>query len=142
MQQIKRMGPLQNVLGMLPGMPKEIRNADVDDREIARIEAIIRSMTPEERRKPEIINGQRRSRIARGSGTSTSEVNRLLTQFKQVQTMMKGMPGVSRKIAKGKKGKGKKGKGPKMPRLPGGALPGGFPGTGRPGGGLPGFPTS
>jgi signal recognition particle subunit SRP54 len=142
MQQIKRMGPLQNVLGMLPGMPKEIRNADVDDREIARIEAIIRSMTPEERRKPEIINGQRRSRIARGSGTSTSEVNRLLTQFKQVQTMMKGMPGVSRKIAKGKKGKGKKGKGPKVPRLPGGALPGGFPGTGRPGGGLPGFPTS
>jgi signal recognition particle subunit SRP54 len=142
MQQIKRMGPLQNVLGMLPGMPKEIRNADVDDREIGRIEAIIRSMTPEERRKPEIINGQRRSRIARGSGTSTQEVNRLLTQFKQVQTMMKGMPGVSRKIAKGKKGKGKKGKAPKMPRQPGGALPGGFPGTGRPGGGLPGFPTS
>jgi signal recognition particle subunit SRP54 len=142
MQQIKRMGPLQNVLGMLPGMPKEIRNADVDDREIARIEAIIRSMTPDERRKPEIINGQRRSRIARGSGTSTSDVNRLLTQFKQVQTMMKGMPGVSRKIAKGKKGKGKKGKAPKMPRLPGGALPGGFPGTGRPGGGLPGFPGS
>jgi signal recognition particle subunit SRP54 len=141
MQQIKRMGPLQNVLGMLPGMPKEIRNADVDDREIARIEAIIRSMTPEERRKPEIINGQRRSRIARGSGTSTPEVNRLLTQFKQVQTMMKGMPGVSRKVAKGKK-KGKKGKPPKMPRLPGGALPGGFPGTGRPGSGLPGFPTS
>ena len=142
MQQIKRMGPLQNVLGMLPGMPKEIRNADVDDREIARIEAIIRSMTPDERRKPEIINGQRRMRIAKGSGTSTSEVNRLLTQFKQVQTMMKGMPGVSRKVAKGKKGKGKKGKAPKMPRLPGGALPGGFPGTGRPGGGLPGFPTS
>src|SRR5262249_55215229 len=142
MQQIKRMGPLQNVLGMLPGMPKAIRNADVDDREVGRIEAIIRSMTPEERRKPEIINGQRRLRIARGSGTSTSEVNRLLTQFKQVQTMMKGMPGVSRKIAKGKKGKGKKGKAPKMPRLPGGALPGGFPGTGRPGGGLPGFPTS
>jgi signal recognition particle subunit SRP54 len=144
MQQIKRMGPLQNVLGMLPGMPKEIRNADVDDREIARIEAIIRSMTPDERRRPEIINGQRRSRIARGSGTSTQEVNRLLTQFKQVQTMMKGMPGVSRKVAKakGKKGKGKKGKAPKMPRLPGGALPGGFPGTGRPGGGLPGFPTS
>jgi signal recognition particle subunit SRP54 len=146
MQQIKRMGPLQNVLGMLPGMPKEIRNAEVDDREIAHIEAIIRSMTPEERRKPEIISGKRRTRIARGSGTSTQDVNRLLTQFKQVQTMMKGMPGVSRKIAKGKK-KGKKGKPPKMPRLPGGALPGGFPGTGRPGGGLPGgglpgFPTS
>jgi signal recognition particle subunit SRP54 len=142
MQQIKRMGPLQNVLGMLPGMPKEIRNADIDDREIARIEAIIRSMTPDERRKPEIINGQRRLRIARGSGTSTSEVNRLLTQFKQVQTMMKGVPGMTRKVAKGKKGKAKKGKAPKLPRLPGGALPGGFPGTGRPGGGLPGFPGS
>jgi len=140
MQQIKRMGPLQNVLGMLPGMPKEIRNADVDDREIGRIEAIIRSMTPDERRKPEIINGQRRMRIARGSGTSTTDVNKLLTQFKQVQTMMKGVPGMSRKVAKGKKGKGKKGKAPKMPRVPGGGLPGGFPGTGRPGGGLPGFP--
>jgi signal recognition particle subunit SRP54 len=140
MQQIKRMGPLQNVLGMLPGMPKEIRNADIDDGEIARIEAIIRSMTPDERRKPEIINGQRRLRIARGSGTSTSEVNRLLTQFKQVQTMMKGVGGMTRKAAKGKKGKGKKGKAPKMPRMPGAGLPGGFPGTGRPGGGLPGFP--
>jgi signal recognition particle subunit SRP54 len=140
MQQIKRMGPLQNVLGMLPGMPKEIRNADIDDRELARIEAIIRSMTPDERRKPEIINGQRRMRIARGSGTSTTDVNKLLTQFKQVQTMMKGVPGMSRKVAKGKKGKGKKGKAPKMPRVPGGGFPGGFPGTGGPGGGLPGFP--
>jgi signal recognition particle GTPase len=118
------MGPLQNVLGMLPGMPKEIRNADVDDREIGRIEAIIRSMTPEERRKPEIINGQRRMRIAKGSGTSTTDVNKLLTQFKQVQTMMKGVPGMSRKVAKGKKGKGKKGKAPKMPRVPG--SPAGF----------------
>ena len=68
MQQVKKMGPIQNVIGMLPGMPKEVRNAEIDDREIARIEAIIRSMTPEERRKPELINGSRRLRIAQGSG--------------------------------------------------------------------------
>jgi signal recognition particle subunit SRP54 len=121
MQQVKRMGPLSGVLGMLPGVPKEVRNAEIDDREIARIEAIIHSMTPQERRKPEIINGSRRSRIARGSGVTTNEVNNLLKQFKQVQQMMKGMPGVGRKM-KGKKGK--KGKGPKMPI--GGRIPG-FP---------------
>src|SRR5207302_3235041 len=110
MQQIKRMGPLQGVLGMLPGVPKEVRNAEIDDKEIARIEAIIRSMTPEERRRPELINGSRRLRIAQGSGTTTTEVNNLLKQFKQVQQMMKGMPGVARKM-KGKKGKkGKAGK--------------------------------
>jgi signal recognition particle subunit SRP54 len=146
MQQVKRMGPLQNVLGMLPGMPKEIRNAEIDDREIARIEAIIRSMTPAERRKPELINGSRRQRIANGSGTTTSEVNNLLKQFKQVQQMMKGMPGVARKMKGGKKGKkGKGGKGPKMPRLPvGGGLPGGLQG-GLPDGfpeGFPGLPQS
>jgi signal recognition particle subunit SRP54 len=117
MQQVKRMGPLQNVLGMLPGMPKELKNAEIDDREIARIEAIIRSMTPEERRKPEVINGSRRIRIAKGSGATTAEVNNLLKQFKQVQQMMKGMPGVGRKNKKGKKGKG--------PRAP---VPGGIPG--------------
>jgi signal recognition particle subunit SRP54 len=140
MQQIKRMGPLQNVLGMIPGMSKELKNAEIDDREIARIEAIIRSMTPEERRKPDLINGSRRMRIAQGSGTSTSEINNLLKQFKQVQTMMKGMGGMARKAAKGKKGKGNRGKmkGPKMPP--------GFPGRGGLGGGLgpnglpPGFP--
>jgi signal recognition particle subunit SRP54 len=126
MQQVKRMGPLQNVLGMLPGMPKEIRNAEIDDKEIGRVEAIIRSMTPEERRKPELINGSRRTRIAKGSGTTTTEVNNLLKQFKQVQQMMKTMPGVARKV-KGKKGKkGKAGKGPRMPM--GGGIPAGFPG--------------
>ena len=114
MQQVKRMGPLQGVLGMLPGMPKEIRNAEIDDREILRIEAIIQSMTAEERRRPELINGSRRSRIAKGSGTSTTEVNNLLKQFKQMQQMMKSMPGMARMAKKGK-GKGKKGKGPRMP---------------------------
>jgi signal recognition particle subunit SRP54 len=141
MQQVKRMGPLQNVLGMLPGMPKEIRNAQIDDKEIGRVEAIIRSMTPEERRKPEVINGSRRQRIAKGSGTTTTEVNNLLKQFKQMQQMMKGMPGVARKMKGGKKGKkGKGSKGPKMPRMPvGGGLPGALPGGLQ--GGLPdGFP--
>ncbi len=129
MQQVKRMGPLQNVLGMLPGMPKEIRNAEIDDKEIGRVEAIIRSMTPEERRKPELINGSRRTRIAKGSGTTTTEVNNLLKQFKQVQQMMRGMPGMARKM-KGKKGKkGKGGKAGGGPRLPtGGGIPAGFPG--------------
>ena len=126
MQQVKRMGPLQNVLGMLPGMPKEIRNAEIDDKEIGRVEAIIRSMTPEERRKPELINGSRRTRIAKGSGTTPTEVNNLLKQFKQVQQMMKTMPGVARKM-KGKKGKkGKDGTGPRPPK--GGGIPAGSPG--------------
>jgi len=127
MQQVKRMGPLQNVLGMLPGMPKEVRNAQIDDKEIGRIEAIIRSMTPEERRRPELINGSRRLRIAQGSGTATSEVNNLLKQFKQVQQMMKGMPGAARMAKKGKSGKGKAKM--KPPKLPTGGVPG-----------LPGFP--
>src|SRR6266568_1672406 len=89
MQQIKKMGPLQNLIGMLPGVPKELKKAEIDDREIARIEAIIRSMTPEERRKTQIINGSRRLRIANGSGMTTTEVNQLLKQFKDVQKMMK-----------------------------------------------------
>jgi signal recognition particle subunit SRP54 len=89
MQQLKKMGPLQNLIGMIPGVPKELKKAQIDDRELARIEAIIRSMTPEERRNPQIINGSRRLRIAKGSGTTTAEVNQLLRQFKDVQKMMK-----------------------------------------------------
>src|SRR4051795_7006877 len=89
MQQLKKMGPLQNLIGMLPGVPKELKKAEIDDREIARIEAIIRSMTPDERRNPQVINGSRRLRIANGSGSNTSEVNQLLKQFKEVQKMMK-----------------------------------------------------
>jgi signal recognition particle subunit SRP54 len=89
MQQVKKMGPLQNLIGMLPGIPKELRKAEIDDREIARIEAIIHSMTPQERREPQIINGSRRLRIANGSGSTTTDVNQLLKQFKDVQKMMK-----------------------------------------------------
>src|SRR3989441_9732258 len=89
MQQVKKMGPLQGIVGMLPGIPKELKKAEIDDREIARVEAIIRSMTPDERRNPAIINGSRRLRIAKGSGLTTTDVNQLLKQFKEVQKMMK-----------------------------------------------------
>jgi signal recognition particle subunit SRP54 len=100
MQQLKKMGPLQNIIGMLPGVPKELKKAEIDDRELARIEAIIRSMTPEERRNPAIINGSRRLRIANGSGTTTTDVNALLKQFKEVQKMMKSfgrLPGAKKR---------------------------------------------
>jgi signal recognition particle subunit SRP54 len=90
MRQVRRMGPLQNVLGMLPGVPKEIKNAEIDDRQINRIEAIICSMTPAERADPSVINGSRRVRIASGSGMTPADVNNLLKQFKMVQQMMKG----------------------------------------------------
>ncbi len=106
MRQVRKMGPLQNVLAMLPGVPKEIKNAEIDDREINRIEAIICSMTPAERRDPSVINGSRRVRIANGSGVTPADVNGLLKQFKMVQQMMKSA------------GKGK------MPKLPMGELPG------------------
>jgi signal recognition particle subunit SRP54 len=109
MQQLKKMGPLQNIIGMLPGIPKEVKNAEIDDKEVARIEAIIRSMTPAERNDPAIINGSRRLRIANGSGSSTSEVNLLLKQFAEMQKMMKGfakIPGVGRKMKGNKKKKG------------------------------------
>jgi signal recognition particle subunit SRP54 len=91
MQQVKKMGPLQGIVGMLPGIPKELKNAQIEDKQIARVEAIICSMTPQERKDPSLINGSRRVRIAKGSGTSTSEVNAMLKQFKQVQQMMKAM---------------------------------------------------
>src|SRR5438552_11891061 len=115
MQQVKKMGPLQNLIGMLPGVPKELKKAEIDDSEIARIEAIIRSMTPEERREPQIINGSRRLRIANGSGMTTTEVNQLLKQFKEVQKMMKML---------GKGPKGLRGAKELMSQLPDMAGPG------------------
>jgi signal recognition particle subunit SRP54 len=114
LQQVRKMGPLQGIIGMLPGVPKELKNADVGDDELNRVEAIIRSMTTEERRNPEVINGSRRSRIANGSGTSVSQVNMLLNQFKEMQKMMKGFGGLTR--AKGKKNK-KNGKQAKPGRI-------------------------
>lgn len=91
MQQVKKMGPLKGVLSMLPGVPKELRNADIDDRELAKVEAIISSMTRQERANPDMIDGSRRLRIANGSGTSTTVVNLLLKQFKDMQKMMRSM---------------------------------------------------
>jgi signal recognition particle subunit SRP54 len=96
MQQVKKMGPLQNIIGMIPGIPKELKNAQVDDKELGKVEAIIRSMTPAEREDPAIINGSRRLRIARGSGTTTQDVNALLKQFKMVQQMMRQVAGGKR----------------------------------------------
>ena len=108
MQQIKKMGPISSLVGMLPGLPKEIKDAEIDDRELGKVEALIRSMTPAERVEPAIINGSRRARIANGSGTTTTDVNMLLKQFKEVQNMMgqAGLGGaLARKAKKNKKGK-------------------------------------
>ncbi len=95
LQAVRRMGPLEQILGMIPGVGTKLRAAggmpQVDEREIGRIEAIIRSMTPEERRRPEVINGSRRLRIARGSGTAVADVNRLLRQFDEIRKLLKGV---------------------------------------------------
>ncbi len=88
---MKKMGPMSSVLGMIPGLGKEMRGVNVDDRELGRVEAIILSMTPGERGRPEIINGQRRARIAAGSGTTIQEVNRLMAARTQMQKLMKQM---------------------------------------------------
>jgi len=108
MQQVKKMGPLQGIVGMLPGIPKELKNAQIEDKQIARVEAIIRSMTPDERRNPDTINGSRRLRIANGSGCTTSEVNLLLKQFKEMQRMMKGFGGFGGGRGPGRKKKKKR----------------------------------
>lgn len=108
LQQVKKMGPISGIMGMLPGMPKELKNAEIGDDQVKVTEAIIRSMTPEERRNPDIINGSRRVRIAKGSGTTVPDVNRLVKQFGEMQKMMKQMGGLA-----GRKS-GKKGKPPKM----------------------------
>jgi signal recognition particle subunit SRP54 len=86
---MRRMGPLQGLLGMLPGVGSQMRGMKVDEREIDRLEAIILSMTPEERRRPELIKGSRRLRIARGSGTSVQAVNQMVKQFAQVRKLMR-----------------------------------------------------
>ena len=89
MKMMRKMGPLSSLLGMLPGMGAQLRNVKIDDRELDRIEAIVLSMTPEERRRPELIKGSRRARIAKGSGTSVQQVNGLVKQFGQMQKVMK-----------------------------------------------------
>jgi len=97
LQQVKKMGPLSQVLGMLPGMSQQLKGVEVDDRDVARVEAIIRSMTPGERNNPKILNGSRRARIARGSGTTTQQVNALLKQFDEARRMMKQLSGMTPK---------------------------------------------
>jgi signal recognition particle subunit SRP54 len=100
MQALKRMGPLQDLIAMLPGAG-QLRDVRIDDRDVGRVEAIVRSMTPEERRNPKVIGGSRKRRIASGSGTSPQDVNRLLKQFADAQRMMKmlssgrGLPGMA-----------------------------------------------
>ena len=89
LQQLKKMGPLQNVLGMIPGAAAQLKGAEISDDQVQRTEAIIRSMTPGERENPQIINGSRRSRIAKGSGTQVQDVNRLVKQFGEMQKMIK-----------------------------------------------------
>ena len=97
LQQVKKMGPLNQVLGMLPGMSKELKGIEVDDRDLARVEAIIHSMTLAERANPKLLNGSRRARIARGSGTTTQQVNAVLRQFDEARRMMKQLAGMSPK---------------------------------------------
>jgi len=111
MQQVKKMGNLSSLMAMMPGIPKEMKNAQIDDREMARVEAIVHSMTSQERTTPNIIDGSRRARIAHGSGTSASQVSALIKQFGEMQKMMKGIAGTGYRKAKPKKGKrkGKKG---------------------------------
>jgi len=111
MQQIKKMGPIGNLLGMMPGIPKEVRDVEIEDSQIARLEAMIRSMTTEERTKPALIDASRRGRIATGSGTQPQDVSALVKQFNEMQKMMKQF-GVTPKKSK-KKGGNKKGKGRK-----------------------------
>lgn len=112
LQQVKQMGPLDELLKMMPGANKMkgLDNMNVDDKQLGHIEAIIKSMTKNEKDNPDIINASRRKRIARGSGRPVQEINRLLKQFGEMKKMMKQMTGG---------GKGKKGKNPfgnfKMP---------------------------
>ncbi|WP_227766694.1 signal recognition particle protein [Zhaonella formicivorans] len=110
LQQMKSMGPLEDLLSMLPGLgsAKQLKNLQVDEKELVHTEAIIKSMTPEERRKPDIINGSRKRRIAAGSGTSVQSVNRLLKQFSEAQKLMRQFGGMASQVKKQKK-KSKKG---------------------------------
>jgi signal recognition particle subunit SRP54 len=93
LRQVQRMGPLEQLVKLIPGLGSKLPVADVDPRRMKHVEAIILSMTPEERRRPEILNGSRRARVARGSGRPVAEVNRLLKQFREMQKIMKQVRG-------------------------------------------------
>ncbi|MEQ8908851.1 MAG: signal recognition particle protein [Vicingaceae bacterium] len=110
--QIKKMGNVKDLMGMIPGVGKAMKDVDIDDDAFKHIEAMIQSMTPEEREDPKLLNGSRRKRIARGSGTSVQELNKLLKQFEQTSKMMK-MMGNKKNMAKMMQN---------MPKMPGGGL--------------------
>lgn len=116
MRAMQKMGPLQDLLKMIPGMGAQLKDVNIDPKELQRVEAIILSMTPKERRKPDLINIRRRERIAKGAGRPLSEVHALIKRFEEARKMMKQLGGMQ-KMMKGKKGG--------MPKLPGG---GGFGG--------------
>ena len=97
--QIKKMGNVKDLMGMIPGVGKAMKNMDIDDDAFKGIEAIIQSMTPKERSEPKLLNGSRRKRLAKGSGTSIQEVNKLIKQFDQTSKMMR-MMGDKKKMAK------------------------------------------
>ena len=168
MLMIRRMGPIGNLLKMMPGGKQMNQMAEmVDEKQLDRIQAIIRGMTPQERENPKILNASRRKRIANGSGVSVSEVNQLIERFNEAKKMMSKMagqfgmgPGMGRSATK-KKAKGRKGKNGKrkpaknrprggMPGMPGGmpGMPGGMPSmeelqklqSQMGGGGMPGMP--
>ena len=135
LQAIRRMGPISNLLGMMPGMGQmKEAMSQVDDRDLDRTSAIIRGMTPAERENPKMINGSRRLRIANGSGVAVSDVNQLVDRFFEARKMMQqmggamGLPGARRKNVKGKGKKGKKGRSGRGPTPP--RLPAGYPGAG------------
>jgi hypothetical protein len=104
LQQVKSMGPIDQLIGMIPGVGKQLKGAkpDIDEKELAHVEAIIKSMTQQERRDPAILNGSRKKRIARGSGTRVQDVNRLVKQFEESRRMMKQLTDMTKQ--KGKKG--------------------------------------
>ncbi|TYO95189.1 signal recognition particle protein [Desulfallas thermosapovorans] len=106
LNQVKKMGPIDQILGMIPGLGgmKKLKDLEVDEKDLVLVEAIIKSMTPWERQHPQEINGSRRRRIARGSGTSVQEVNRLLKQFEQTRKMMRQLMEMEKSVKKGKKG--------------------------------------
>ncbi len=101
MKQVKKMGSIKDLLSMLPGVGRQLQETDLDEGEFGRVEAMILSMTPEEREKPEIINGSRRARIAKGAGATIQDVNALIKQFEEARKMMQRMVGMQQAAAKG-----------------------------------------
>ena len=91
--QIKKMGSVKSIMSMLPGVGQKLRDVEIDERQFDRIEAIIKSMTPKERAKPELLNASRKRRVAAGSGMKVEDINRLLTQYEQMKKMMRQMSG-------------------------------------------------